>query len=196
VTHQSYPLRCDAYALYSASGRQLTYESVSCRQLVGSNRTDGQGDAAEAAADSDIRDPGACPCSNQGASANGVNLMRVAATMLVKVLAHTRLHTWQVDFKEPTPAGEELIVRSQVVEVRDRQPRGAKSSVQVGPLRVPVSPRKTWTLLYLVYITVFHSNTRGARASYVAHMHMCSGCQRWSVHASCAQLHDVLAKET
>jgi acyl-coenzyme A thioesterase PaaI-like protein len=36
-----------------------------------------------------------------------------------------------VDFKEPTPAGEELIVRSQVVEVRDRQPRGAKSSVQV-----------------------------------------------------------------
>jgi acyl dehydratase len=37
----------------------------------------------------------------------------------------------QVDFKEPTPAGEELTVRSQVVEVRDRQPRGAKSSVQV-----------------------------------------------------------------
>lgn len=51
--------------------------------------------------------------------------------MLLKVLAHTRLLIWQVDFKEPTPAGEELIVRSQVVEVRDRQPRGAKSSVQV-----------------------------------------------------------------
>lgn len=36
-----------------------------------------------------------------------------------------------VNFKEPTPAGEELIVRSQVVDIRDRQPRGAKSSVQV-----------------------------------------------------------------
>lgn len=40
--------------------------------------------------------------------------------------------TLQVDFKEPTPAGEELLVRSQVVEVRDTQPRGAKASVQVG----------------------------------------------------------------
>ncbi len=38
----------------------------------------------------------------------------------------------QVNFKEPTPAGEELIVRSQVVDIRDRQPRGAKSQVTTG----------------------------------------------------------------
>jgi acyl dehydratase len=114
--------------------------SACCRQLVGSNRIDGQGDAAEAAADFDIRDPGAFPAAITS-SATGVSGMWVAATMLAKVLDHARLLIWQVDFKEPTPAGEELIVRSQVVEVRDRQPRGAKSSVQVLSLCVPTSPR-------------------------------------------------------
>lgn len=36
-----------------------------------------------------------------------------------------------VNYKEPTPASVELIVRSQVVSVRDHLPRGAKSQVQV-----------------------------------------------------------------
>lgn len=59
----------------------------------------------------------------------------------------------KVNFKEPTPAGEELIVRSQVVDIRDRQPRGAKSSVQVRFLltsRCKASPEQLSTAVSIV----------------------------------------------
>ena len=146
--------------------------SVCCRQLVGSNRVDGQGDAAEAAADLDIRDSGAFPAAI-GSNANGVNRFAVAASMLVKALAHMCLPVWQVDFKEPTPAGEELIVRSQVVEVRDRQPRGAKSSVQVGSLRVPVSPFKNMDASLPDVSLRLNQEHAVPGVSSAAHVHTC-----------------------